>query len=214
MIRNIVFDLGGVIMTLDHAEAVRRFSSLGLNNAGKILDPYTQGGIFGELEEGKITPEDFRVGLSALVGKELTDEQCRYGWLGYCKEVPRRTLDVLKKLRTEGYRLILLSNTNPYMMSWALSDAFDGYGHSLEYYFDSLYLSYEMKMMKPCQKVFNLILEKEGITPEETLFVDDGLRNTAMASNLGINTLCPKNGEDWTDALYECIQRCDIIMNY
>ena len=71
------------------------------------------------------------------------------------------------------------------MMSWALSDAFDGEGHSLEYYFDALYLSYKLKMMKPCEKIFNLILEKE---------------------NIGINTLCPANGEDWTDALYERIR--------
>lgn len=206
MIKNIVFDLGGVIMTIDQSEAVRRFKSLGLEDAEKRLDPYTQSGIFGDLEEGKITAEDFRRELSSLVGKELTFEQCCYGWRGYCKEVPRRALYALKRLKADGYRLILLSNTNPYMMSWALSDDFDGEGHSLESYFESLYLSYKLKMMKPCEEIFNLILEKEGITPEETLFVDDGPRNTAMASNLGINTLCPKNGEDWTDALYERIK--------
>lgn len=206
MIKNIVFDLGGVIMTIDQSEAVRRFKALGLEDAEARLAPYTQSGIFGELEEGKITAEDFRRELGALVGRELTFEQCCHGWRGYCREVPRRALDVLIRLKAEGYRLILLSNTNPYMMSWALSDAFDGEGHSLEYYFDALYLSYKLKMMKPCEKIFNLILEKENITPEETLFVDDGPRNTAMASNIGINTLCPANGEDWTDALYERIR--------
>ena len=206
MIKNIVFDLGGVIMTIDQSEAVRRFKALGLEDAEARLDPYTQSGIFGELEEGKITAEDFRRELGALVGRELTFEQCCHGWRGYCREVPRRALDVLIRLKAEGYRLILLSNTNPSMMSWALSDAFDGEGHSLEYYFDALYLSYKLKMMKPCEKIFNLILEKENITPEETLFVDDGPRNTAMASNIGINTLCPANGEDWTDALYERIR--------
>jgi len=207
MIKNIVFDLGGVVMTIDQSEAVRRFKSLGLEDAEQRLDPYTQNGIFGDLEEGKITAEDFRSGLSRLVGKELTHEQCQYGWLGYCREVPRRALDVLKRLRTEGYRLILLSNTNPYMMSWGLSDKFDGEGHSLQYYFDSIYLSYKLRMMKPCQEIFNHIIETEKIKPEETLFVDDGPRNTAMASNLGINTLCPRNGEDWTADLYECIRR-------
>lgn len=53
MIKNIVFDLGGVIMTIDQSEAVRRFRSLGLEDAEKRLDPYTQSGIFGDLEEGK-----------------------------------------------------------------------------------------------------------------------------------------------------------------
>lgn len=209
MIKNIVFDLGGVIMTIDQAEAIRRFASLGLKDAAERLDPYTQSGIFGDLEEGRITAADFRRELSLLVGRELTVEQCKYGWLGYCKEVPARVFDVLKKLKSAGYHLILLSNTNPYMMSWAMSDEFDGNGHSLAYYFDSLYLSYELKMMKPSQKIFNLILERENIIPEETLFIDDGPRNTAMASNIGINTLCPVNGEDWTEALYECVQRLE-----
>ena len=67
MIKNIVFDLGGVIMTIDQSEAVRRFKALGLEDAEARLDPYTQSGIFGELEEGKITAEDFRRELGALV---------------------------------------------------------------------------------------------------------------------------------------------------
>ena len=61
MIKNIVFDLGGVIMTIDQEEAVRRFKELGLANAERHLDPYTQTGIFGDIEEGKITAEDFRI---------------------------------------------------------------------------------------------------------------------------------------------------------
>lgn len=207
MIKNIIFDLGGVIMTIDQCEAVRRFKDLGLEDAGQRLDPYTQSGIFGDLEEGRITAEDFRRELGSLIGKDITFEQCLYGWLGYCKEVPARNLDVLKRLRAEGYRLILLSNTNPYMMSWALSGEFDGNGHSLDSYFNSMYLSYKLRMMKPCQKIFNHILEREDIKPEETLFVDDGPRNTAMASNLGINTMCPCNGEDWIGKLYECINK-------
>ena len=206
MIKNIVFDLGGVIMTIDQSQAVRRFKELGLEDAEQRLEPYTQSGIFGDLEEGRITAEDFRRELSVMVGKELTFEQCRYGWRGYCKEVPAGNLETLRRLRAEGYRLILLSNTNPFMMSWALSDEFDGNGHSLGSYFDSMYLSYKLRMMKPSQKIFNHILEKEDIVPEETLFVDDGPRNTAMASNLGINTLCPNNGEDWTGKLYDCIK--------
>lgn len=211
MIKNIIFDLGGVIMTLDHDEAVRRFASIGLPDAAAHLDPYTQSGIFGDLEEGKIDEEEFRKALGDIVGRTLSREECLHCWMGYCREVPRRVLDTLETLRIEGYRLILLSNTNPYMMSWALSSGFDGRGNSLQYYFDSLYLSYKLRMMKPCQEIFNLIIEREGIRPDETLFVDDGPRNTAMASNLGINTLCPQNGEDWTEDLYACIRRVESL---
>ena len=79
MIKNIIFDLGGVIITIDQPEAVRRFASLGLPDAEKALDPYTQSGIFGDLEAGKITDEEFRVAFSQLVGREVTWEECQYG---------------------------------------------------------------------------------------------------------------------------------------
>lgn len=201
VIKNIVFDLGGVIMTLDPAEALRRFKALGLSDAERYLDAYTQSGIFGNLEEGKITAEDFRSKLSSLTGHELTFDECRHAWLGYRKDVPQRNLDLLKELRAKDYRLILLSNTNPFMMDWALSSEFDGKGSSLNDYFDALYLSYRLGIMKPAPDFFRQVLDNENILPEETLFVDDGPRNVEAAGKLGFMTMCPDNGSDWTGEL-------------
>lgn len=201
VIKNIVFDLGGVIMTLDPAGALRRFKALGLSDAERYLDAYTQSGIFGNLEEGKITAEDFRSKLSSLTGHELTFDECKHAWLGYRKDVPQRNLDLLKELRTKGYRLILLSNTNPFMMDWALSCEFDGKGSSLNDYFDALYLSYRLGIMKPALDFFRQVLDNENILPEETLFVDDGPRNVEAAGKLGFMTMCPDNGSDWTGEL-------------
>lgn len=201
VIKNIVFDLGGVIMTLDPAEALRRFKALGLSDAERYLDSYTQSGIFGNLEEGKITAEDFRSKLSSLTGHELTFDECKHAWLGYRKDVPQRNLDLLKELRAKGYRLILLSNTNPFMMDWALSSEFDGKGSSLNDYFDALYLSYRLGIMKPAPDFFRQVLDNESILPEETLFVDDGPRNVEAAGKLGFMTMCPDNCSDWTGEL-------------
>lgn len=201
VIKNIVFDLGGVIMTLDPVEALRRFKALGLSDAERYLDAYTQSGIFGNLEEGKITAEDFRSKLSSLTGHELTFDECKHAWLGYRKDVPQRNLDLLKELRAKGYRLILLSNTNPFMMDWALSSEFDGKGSSLNDYFDALYLSYRLGIMKPAPDFFRQVLDNENILPEETLFVDDGQRNVEAAGKLGFITMCPDNGSDWTGEL-------------
>lgn len=201
VIKNIVFDLGGVIMALDPAEALRRFKALGLSDAERYLDSYTQSGIFGNLEEGKITAEDFRSKLSSLTGHELTFDECKHAWLGYRKDVPQRNLDLLKELRAKGYRLILLSNTNPFMMDWALSSEFDGKGSSLNDYFDALYLSYRLGIMKPAPDFFRQVLDNENILPEETLFVDDGPRNVEAAGKLGFITMCPDNGSDWTGEL-------------
>lgn len=201
VIKNIVFDLGGVIMTLDPAEALRRFKALGLSDAERYLDAYTQSGVFGNLEEGKITAEDFRSKLSSLTGHELTFDECKHAWLGYRKDVPQRNLDLLKELRAKDYRLILLSNTNPFMMDWALSSEFDGKGSSLNDYFDALYLSYRLGIMKPAPDFFRQVLDNENILPEETLFVDDGPRNVEAAGKLGFITMCPDNGSDWTGEL-------------
>lgn len=206
MIRCILFDLGGVVITIDQDQAVKRFKEIGLKDAEKRLDPYTQSGIFGDLEAGAISAEQFRVELSKLVGRELTFQECRYAWTGYCKEVPQRNLEALLKLREQGYRIVLLSNTNPYMMDWALSNDFDGDGHSLKYYFDELYMSFQVKLMKPNDLFYRHVLRKEKLFPQECLFVDDGPRNVAAASQMGIQTYCPKNGADWTKEIYEYLK--------
>ena len=205
-VKNIVFDLGGVIVTLDQPQAVRRFEELGVKNAAQLLDPYTQTGIFGDLEIGKIGTDTFRRELSKIAGRELTYQDCCYAWQGYVGEVPERNLVALDKLRREGYRLILLSNTNPFMMEFILSGRFDGKGRSLAQYVDTMYLSYQMKVMKPDETFFRRMLMSEKIIPSETLFVDDGPRNVAAASQIGIRTFCPENGSDWTNAIYDYLE--------
>lgn len=206
MIKNLIFDLGGVIITLAPDEALRRFKNLGLENAEEQMDIYTQTGIFGQLEEGKISAETFREELSRQVGREVTYDECRHAWLGYVKEVPQRNLDVLQRLRSEGYRLILLSNTNPFMMSWVRSPEFDGHGHSIDYYMDACYLSYQLGVMKPSTQFFHEVLMAEKIMASESLFLDDGARNVATASQMGMRTYCPENGADWTSKIYEYLK--------
>ena len=205
MVKNIVFDLGGVIMTLSQDQAIERFEGLGLKDARQRLNAYTQSGIFGDLEGGRIDAETFRLELSKLVGQEVTYDECCYAWQGYCKEVPQRNLDCLQQLRKQGYRVILLSNTNPFMTAYTHSPAFDGQGHALTDYVDVCYLSFELGVMKPDPLIFSKMLMGEQILPENTLFVDDGLRNVAAASEMGMHTFCPENGADWTAEIYEYI---------
>ena len=205
MIKTIAFDLGGVIITIDQPQAISRFKEIGATQVEDYLNPYTQTGIFGDLEHGLISAEEFRVALGELMGKEFTYEQCAYAWQGYAKDVPQRNLDIVMRLRQEGYRVVLLSNTNPYMMDWAMSPAFDGKGHPLSYYFDHCYLSYQLKKMKPSEDIFREVLRQEQTFPGEVLFVDDGPRNVAAASQIGFRTFCPENGSDWTEEIYKLI---------
>ena len=203
MIRNIVFDMGGVIITINHQEAVNRFKALGLKDADRQLDPYEQQGIFGDLESGRINTAEFQAELSRLVGRELTYEECRHAWLGFIKDVPVSRLRTIEQLRHDGYRVILLSNTNPFVSDWIESAAFSADGKPLGDYFDAEYKSFEQHLMKPDEAFFRRMLTTEQIFPDETLFVDDSPRNVAAASELGFKTFCPTNGEDWTQTLME-----------
>ena len=196
-IKNIAFDLGGVVLALSYEQAVRRFEEIGLADARQRLDAFEQKGIFGDLESGRMTAEDFRRELSKLVGRELTAEDCSWAWHGYVDYVPKRNLEAIQSLRARGYKVCLLSNTNPFMMQWADKD-FDGEGHPISYFFDAMYLSYECKVMKPRREIFEQMLEGQQARPEETLFVDDGPRNVEAAAALGMKPLCPQNNADWT----------------
>lgn len=205
MIKTIIFDLGGVVVSLDFEGAIRRFEEIGVKQPLNFLDPYKQMGFFGELEGGKITADEFIHKLSEYAGHPVTEDECIYACRGFVSHVPQRNLDALIQLRKEGYRLLLLSNTNPFIMKWALSPEFDGNGHKLSDYFDACYLSYECKLLKPSKEIFQMVLDNENIKAEETLFLDDSELNVASAQTLGIHTICPKNNSDWTAELRQCL---------
>lgn len=197
----IALDLGGVIFDQSHENAIRHFEEVGVREAARYLNPFYQEGIFGDLEDGKISAEDFRRELSKLCGKELSLEDCRYGWTGFRVGLPQRNLDFLLRLREMGYRRVLLSNTNPFMVMDPDGTGFDGKGRSLDYYFDATYLSFECKLRKPSPEIYRYVLDKEGIRPEELLFVDDSPRNAEAAKALGIHVLNPQANSDWTGAV-------------
>ena len=198
MVRHLIFDMGGVVFDLGYEQAVRRFEEIGVSDARIQLDPCIQSGIFGDLEGGRISCEEFRQGLSARIGRDLTAEQCAYAWKGYILDLPQRNLNKLLDLRSRGYRLFLLSNTNPFITQWAHSPQFSPAGRPMDDYFDRLYFSCDLKMMKPDPAIFQYVLDAEGLDPAETLFIDDSPRNTEAAARLGIRTMCPRNNADWT----------------
>lgn len=83
MIKNIVFDFGGVIADISREQAVKAFIRLGVKDADRILDKYHQTGIFQELEEGSLTEEAYRNELGKLCGRTLSWEEVQQAWLGF-----------------------------------------------------------------------------------------------------------------------------------
>jgi len=196
-IKNIVFDLGGVLITLDRSEAVNRFKEAGLINAPELLNAYHQKGIFLELEEGKLSKEEFYEAVRREARKYVSNDTVEHGWMGFLKEMPEYKLSMLEELRRKGYRLYLLSNTNPIIMSWAFSPAFSPQGKSIDEYFDKLYLSYQIGYTKPHPEIFRFMFNDSGMIPAESLFIDDGRANVEMGKQLGMKTYLAENGEDF-----------------
>lgn len=207
MIKNIVFDFGGVIADIDREQAVQAFIRLGVKDADRILDKYHQTGIFQELEEGTLTEEAYRNELGKLCGRTLSWEEVQQAWLGFFTGIDVRKLHYLETLRREGYKLYVLSNTNPYVIGWACSERFSSEGKPLTAYFEKLYLSYQIGCTKPDRRIFEFMLTDSKMQPEETLFVDDGASNIAAGRELGMYTFQPENGSDWRDELAKLLIR-------
>ncbi len=200
MIKTIIFDFGGVIAPISRESAVKAFERIGLLDADTRLDKYHQTGIFQDLEEGRLSADEFRIELGKLCGRELTYEEVREAWLGFFTGIDERIIDYVADLRKE-YQVFILSNTNPYVMSWACSPALSASGRSLHNLAHRLYLSYEIGHTKPAHEIFDYMLRDSGIDPKESLFVDDGVGNTARGTEYGMHTLTPINGEDWRNDL-------------
>jgi len=207
VIRNIVFDLGGVIIGLDRSEAVRRFTGLGVEDAEQLIDVYEQKGIFLEIENGKLDEEGFRRRLSCHAGKEITPDEILYAWKGFVVDVPQYKLDYMEELRKD-FKVYVLSNTNPFILTrFALTEEFSEAGRPLSDYCDKIYASFEIGMTKPGRCIFEYMINDSGMIPSETLFVDDGLRNIETAASLGLHTCHPANREDWRKPLDNILQR-------
>lgn len=205
MIKNLIFDLGGVVMTIDPEEGMRRFEQLGIVDAREQMGAYGQTGIFLESENGSISTEEFCEKLAEQAGvMSITYEQAQWGWLGYVKEVPQNRLNNLLRLK-ENYNVYLLSNTNPFLMKWAKSTAFSPDGHSIDYYFNKVFCSYELKDYKPAESIFRKVLQAECLNAEECVFIDDGPANVESAKRVGMQGLLVEKDSDWWGKLSEIL---------
>ncbi len=200
MIKDIVFDFGGVITLIDTNQALQRFREIGVPQPENYINSYLQNGLFFSLENGDITAEQFCAELTKICNRHISYAQAKHAWMGFIVEVQTEFIEFLQQLRPR-YRLSVLSNTNPFIQSWARSKEFTSGGKSLDDYFDMLFLSYKMNCSKPGEEIYRKMLLEGNMKAEETLFIDDGERNIAAARKVGINVLKVENGKDWRETL-------------
>lgn len=205
MIKDIVFDFGGVLTTIDTERALARFKALGLANPADYINSYCQKGPFFALENGDIDAAEFCRQLGKLCQRDISYDDAKFAWCGFITRVHVDFLEFLQQLRP-GYRLSVLSNTNPFIQGWARTPQFTPCGKSLDDYFDNLFLSYCMGCSKPSEDIYRKMLSDGSMVAGETLFIDDSDKNLETAANLGIRTLKVVNGEDWREKLLEFLE--------
>lgn len=200
MIKNLLFDLGGVIMDLDRDRCVRAFEALGMKDADDFLGVYGQKGDFLALERGDIDAEEFRRRIRPLFDRDVTDGQIDEAFNRFLIGIPRHRLEELRELR-KSYGVYLLSNTNPIMMNSFIAEQFRQEGLEMADYFDGMVMSYKAKCYKPDPKIFEYACTHCGIEAGETLFLDDSAKNVEAARACGFESEQVKPGEEFMDVI-------------
>ena len=194
-IRNIVFDLGGVLVDLDFKAAINGLQKAGFANVKEQLQAFDCEGIFQKFELGEMTADEFRSAIRENSTVSLTDEEVDGLWNAMLLEVPREKLELILHLRGK-YMVYLLSNTNSIHWDYVCKNAFNYRGFRVDDYFEETFLSYEMHLAKPDKAIFEKVLEEANLLPEETLFIDDSEANCQAAEELGIHTHHYHIGDD------------------
>ena len=201
MICNVVFDLGGVLVDLDLERCQAAFRAIGLEQIGQLIDPCHPNAMMGRLEAGEITWAETCEEMRRLTGnRTVTDEAIAGALCAFLTRVPAEKLHAIGRMRRRGIRTYVLSNNNPVGMA-GIRKLCEEAGGPMDDYFDKIYVSCEMKLLKPSPEIFRKMLSDSGMQAEETLFIDDSPRNVAAAAALGFETYCPQNGEDFTPLL-------------
>lgn len=187
--KNLILDLGGVLLNLDYNRTKEAFAALGVPDFNAHYTQFKGSPLFDDLETGRVTDKAFYDALRKSAGLDLTDAQIRDAWNAMLLDFPETRIALLKGLRSR-YRLFLLSNTNAihyeaFQRTFKNETGMD----SLDQLFDKAYYSHLMGVRKPEPEPFRMILEEQGLKGEETLFVDDTLPNLAGAQTLGIQTV-------------------------
>jgi putative hydrolase of the HAD superfamily len=196
MIKNLIFDFGGVIIDINTVMVGKSFKELGVKNLEKVNELAVTKGLYLDLEKGLITPAEFRDGLRTVSGLKLTDEQIDGAWNSMIINFPKARFELLKQLKN-NYNIYLLSNTNEihylYFNQYAIK--FLGVKY-LDDLFTQCFYSHKMKMRKPDQEIFIKMLEMGKINPAESLYIDDLEENVKTARDLGIKAIVHRPDEE------------------
>ncbi len=186
-IKNIIFDLGGVIINLDVPRTIAAFNKLSNSHFEAIYTQLKQTPLFDLFDKGLISEDDFFDQLKVSIKTNADIPTLKEAWNAMLLDFPGHRLELLKQLKPH-YRLFLLSNTNETHIAVFEKELQKQHGYSnIEPFFEKVYYSCRMKMRKPDEEIFNSVLTENNLVASETVFIDDTLHHIEGAKKTGIN---------------------------
>jgi glucose-1-phosphatase len=188
LIKNIIFDLGGVLLDIDPDKTNTAFEKLGVKNFKDNYSLHKADALFDNLEMGKISEGEFYNSIRHNSGVTLTNEQIRDAWNALLLNFRTLSLKWMDENKNQ-YQFFLLSNTN-HIHHTAFKKHFTTQTgrQNFDDYFTKAYYSHHTGFRKPDKEIFEFALQDAGITAAETLFIDDLFKNIEAAAALGIQT--------------------------
>lgn len=187
--KNLIFDLGGVILDLSVAQTLSAFTTLSNLPQQEVQRIFTSSPEFEQYERGEMSDQEFRTFVKTAYSVSATDAEIDACWNAMLIGLPVKKLELLTDLK-KRFQVLLLSNTNGIHLNFIndhilpkVSDEKD-----LDAFFHKAYYSHRMGKRKPDVAIFQQVLDENNLIAEETLFLDDNALNIEGAKAAGLQT--------------------------
>ena len=196
MIKNILFDLGGVLVDLDVHASIRKMAEL-LPNTDEA--PITWKDLIGggetklvqQYQTGKITTDDFVQTILAACRPTTTREQIVDAWFAMLRTIPEQRLAMIRRLKEAGLHIYILSNINELHVDWVKQ-----HYPELLALCDKAFFSNEIQIAKPDLAAYEYVLSHADIKADETLYIDDLGANITAGQAAGFVSI-QAIGDEW-----------------
>ena len=194
--KNIIFDLGGVLLGLDYNRTVDEFKKhIKDFDADVFLGKEAQLSFFSDYEVGRVTTPDFRKKFCEHYRLDLSEAEFNRCWNAMIIDFPIERVLLLNRLRRSGKKIFLLSNINE-LHEFAVDTCFTNLRISKNIFdlFDKVYYSHRVGLRKPNIDIFEHVVQDSEIEKGDTVFIDDSLHHILSARKFGLEAIHLANG--------------------
>ena len=196
-IKNIIFDLGGVLLNINPLLSLHELEKISGISQGELISKFASEQIFEKFDTGRLNPDEFRSELCKILNHNASDSEIDQIWNKLILDIPPLRVKMVQEIRN-NYKVFLLSNTNSIHFEHYTREFLEIYGFNLVDLFDDVFVSHEIGIRKPDAGIYTFVLEDAKIDAPETVFFDDSSANIEAAELLGIRGIQITNGRDVT----------------